>query len=236
MKYSIKEFAHEIRKIHPGHYDDLSDSKLVGLWLKKFPADVDKVGLQTKSKSSWGAYVFYGVLIYVGLSFINKEFKKIGFINEFNGRVFGWNSIAVRAGSLQKSIINDRNGEEEIINPSNNTSTSTELNEDEINSSSEKPSNQRGKQSEFDGGGEENTTSPQWINCGECGGKGEVRCRYCGGRGYVDCKGGVCIDGYDRDGDLCRSCKGTNRQNCDYCGGPGWNKCKNCEGRGQVYE
>ena len=39
MKYSINEFAREIRKLYPGDYDDLSDTELVSLWLKKYPND-----------------------------------------------------------------------------------------------------------------------------------------------------------------------------------------------------
>jgi hypothetical protein len=259
MKYSINEFAHEIRKIHPGHYDDLSDNKLVALWLKKFPADVDKVELQTKS--SWGAYVFYGVLIYVGLSFINKEFKKIGFINEFNGRVFGWNSIAVRAGSLQKSIINDRNGEEEIINPSNNTSTSTELNEDEINSSSEYSNqNDISDGSSINDSYESNSSSSQSSQtekrkCSTCGGNGQCskcskpqRVRYKQGESPKDhneirlgmivcpqCGGNLMNFGADKN-ESCYLCKATGWKYCPECNiyGEGRNigKCQRCDGTG----
>lgn len=45
MKYSIHEFASEIRKLYPGDYDDLSDNKLVELWLKKYPKDIEKINL-----------------------------------------------------------------------------------------------------------------------------------------------------------------------------------------------
>jgi hypothetical protein len=37
------KFANEIRTKHPGSYDDLTDEKLVELWLKKFPEDRDKI-------------------------------------------------------------------------------------------------------------------------------------------------------------------------------------------------
>jgi hypothetical protein len=42
-KYKLKDFANEIRTKHPGSYDDLSDDKLVELWLKKNPEDRDKI-------------------------------------------------------------------------------------------------------------------------------------------------------------------------------------------------
>jgi len=45
MKYTITEFANEIRKIYPDDYNDLSDNKLVELWLKKYPKDIDKVAI-----------------------------------------------------------------------------------------------------------------------------------------------------------------------------------------------
>jgi len=51
MKYTVKEFAHEIRKLYPGDYDDLSDQKLVDLWLKKYPKDREKI-IFSESKES----------------------------------------------------------------------------------------------------------------------------------------------------------------------------------------
>ncbi len=47
-KYTVKEFANEIRTKHPSSYDDLSDEKLVELWLKKFPEDRDKIKNEIK--------------------------------------------------------------------------------------------------------------------------------------------------------------------------------------------
>ncbi|MBN8837690.1 MAG: hypothetical protein J0I09_10540 [Sphingobacteriia bacterium] len=46
-QYSISEFAQEIRKQYPGDYDDLTDAKLVELWLKKYPNDKNKVALNS---------------------------------------------------------------------------------------------------------------------------------------------------------------------------------------------
>lgn len=78
MKYTIKEFAKEIRKLYPGDYDDLIDDKLVELWLKKYPNDRDKIDFSkgdndkgqtlepsnTTSESSWG---FIKTLFWLGL-------------------------------------------------------------------------------------------------------------------------------------------------------------------------
>ncbi|MEI8203907.1 MAG: hypothetical protein WCH34_12885 [Bacteroidota bacterium] len=50
MKYTVKEFAQEIRKLYPNDYDDLSDEKLVELWLKKYPNDKEKVDLSKEDK------------------------------------------------------------------------------------------------------------------------------------------------------------------------------------------
>ena len=68
MKYTIKEFAKEIRKLYPNDYNDLTDEKLVELWLKKYPNDREKIDFSkdvkvkgqttepsnTTSGSSWG--------------------------------------------------------------------------------------------------------------------------------------------------------------------------------------
>ena len=43
MKYSIKQFANDIRQKYPNSYDDLSDQKLVELWVKKHPDDKEKI-------------------------------------------------------------------------------------------------------------------------------------------------------------------------------------------------
>jgi hypothetical protein len=55
MKYTLNEFAEEIRKSYPGEYDDLKDKELVSLWLKKYPQDSKKVDFpgeqRIKSKS-----------------------------------------------------------------------------------------------------------------------------------------------------------------------------------------
>jgi len=78
MKYTIKEFAKEIRKLYPNDYDDLSDEKLVELWLNKYPNDRDKIDFNkggkdkvqttepsnTTSGSSWG---FLRTIIWIGL-------------------------------------------------------------------------------------------------------------------------------------------------------------------------
>ena len=42
-KQSKKNFANKIRSNNPGSYDDLSDDKLIQLWLKKFPNDKEKI-------------------------------------------------------------------------------------------------------------------------------------------------------------------------------------------------
>lgn len=51
MKYTIREFAQEIRNNYPNDYDDLSDKELVNLWLKKYPKDKNKVNLNSHEES-----------------------------------------------------------------------------------------------------------------------------------------------------------------------------------------
>lgn len=45
MKYTLNEFAQEIRNLFPGNYDDLSNEDLVKLWLRKYPNDQEKIDL-----------------------------------------------------------------------------------------------------------------------------------------------------------------------------------------------
>ncbi len=52
MKYTIHEFAQEIRKKFPGDYDDLTDNKLVELWLCKYPNDSSKIDIGTTINNS----------------------------------------------------------------------------------------------------------------------------------------------------------------------------------------
>jgi hypothetical protein len=42
-QFTKTQFANKIRTKYPGSYEDLSDDKLVDLWLKKFPNDSYKV-------------------------------------------------------------------------------------------------------------------------------------------------------------------------------------------------
>ena len=79
MKYTIRKFANEIRNLYPGDYDDLSDTELVNLWLKKYPNDSQKVDIkvnhvsksendvQTNPKNQFIAikYIFWGALILI---------------------------------------------------------------------------------------------------------------------------------------------------------------------------
>lgn len=49
-RYTNSEFAAKIRRQNPGSYDDLSDKKLVELYLKKYPEEKNKI-IQTHSDS-----------------------------------------------------------------------------------------------------------------------------------------------------------------------------------------
>jgi hypothetical protein len=73
LKYTIIEFAKQIRNLYPSDYNDLSDETLTKLWLKKFPNDIDKVDLNIKeslistdyfSFKGMIASVFFGYLAY----------------------------------------------------------------------------------------------------------------------------------------------------------------------------
>lgn len=88
MKYTIKEFAQQIRDTFPGEYDDLSNSKLVELWLKKYPSDIEKVNLDnSKGSPSWvGWFVFImiclGAYYVIDINFLNKNQSDYEFQNK----------------------------------------------------------------------------------------------------------------------------------------------------------
>ena len=79
---------------------------------------------------SWFDYLAYVFIIWIGLTALNKEFTKIGFINELNGRIFGWDSPLVRAGSLKEkmnAIQSERNTQtDENSNSNDNFDNQTE--------------------------------------------------------------------------------------------------------------
>ena len=97
-KYLVSEFANEIRKLYPGDYDDLSDSRLVELWLKKYPTDKDKIELEpnklvpaskisnsdTQTKRSNTSYIWLFLILGVII---------IGLIKK-NGETSSFNSIS----------------------------------------------------------------------------------------------------------------------------------------------
>jgi hypothetical protein len=91
MKYTISEFAEEIRKLYPKDYDDLTDGKLVELWLKKNPKDIDKVDLNKTEAFNSSAYfsfkgiiasAFFGYIAYYFHSLANLGNSFYNFINE----------------------------------------------------------------------------------------------------------------------------------------------------------
>lgn len=83
MKYTVSEFAKQIRNLYPGDYDDLNDTNLVELWLKKYPNDINKIKINnepvyikqeiTNQDSNWGKQAVFFILIIVFLFFSYKK-------------------------------------------------------------------------------------------------------------------------------------------------------------------
>ena len=65
-KFTLSEFAKDIRSKYPGSYDDLSDDKLVELWLKKFPEDRDKITKVKLLEFFNVKYYNFLVLLFIG--------------------------------------------------------------------------------------------------------------------------------------------------------------------------
>ena len=77
-KYSVSEFANNIRAKHPGAYDDLLDDKLVELWLKKFPDDKNKVANHSKLRKYRYLIFFTSVVLLITgyLSYLDYKYPK----------------------------------------------------------------------------------------------------------------------------------------------------------------
>ncbi len=70
QRFTITEFAQNIRNQYPKEYDDLSDSQLVNLWVKKYPNDQEKIifstfspSVEKKTNNHW--YWIGGILIVI---------------------------------------------------------------------------------------------------------------------------------------------------------------------------
>ena len=73
-QYTIPEFAKKIRTQYPGSYDDISDKKLIELWLKKYPKDKEHVIEESNSGDGSFSYKWIlGILFIVALFFTNPN-------------------------------------------------------------------------------------------------------------------------------------------------------------------
>jgi hypothetical protein len=72
-QYTISEFAKKIRVQYPGSYDDISDKKLIELWLKKYPKDKEHIIEESNSGNSWFFYLIVIALIAGGLYLYNNH-------------------------------------------------------------------------------------------------------------------------------------------------------------------
>jgi hypothetical protein len=74
-KYTIEEFADQIRSKYPNAYDDLEDNKLIKLWLKKFPDDEEKIIWESPSSTtklktkSYKKYIWFSLVFLLFIAF-----------------------------------------------------------------------------------------------------------------------------------------------------------------------
>jgi hypothetical protein len=216
-QYTISEFAQKIRAKYPGSYDDISDKKLIELWLKKYPKDKEHV--IEESKSGWGTYLIYVLALWGGLSLINNKVTTIGFVNKINTELFGSNS----------NKINKNN--QEVVPNNQNTNSSDGINDEPIQ-------NEVNSQTETDDNSTTNNYKPQQnssntIQCSNCSGLGyELGCPRCK-KGYLHCRS-CSGNRYDNNGRVCLYCNGTGIVICDNCGGSYsifQTKCFHCDGK-----
>jgi len=223
--YTISEFAQKIRAKYPGSYDDLSDKKLIELWLKKYPKDKEHV--IEESKSGWGTYLIYVLAIWGGLSLINNKVTPIDFVNKINTELFGSNSNKINKNN-QEVVPNNQNNEEKInITPDSSDANNDEPIQNEVNSQTETDDNSTTNNYKLQ------QNSSNTIQCSNCSGLGyELGCPRCK-KGYLHCRS-CSGNRYDNNGRVCLDCNGTGIVICDNCGGSYSTfekKCFHCDGK-----
>lgn len=230
-QYTIPEFAKKIRAQYPGSYDDISDKKLIELWLKKYPKDKEHV--IEESKSGWGTYLIYVLAIWGGLSLINNKVTPIGFVNKINTELFGSSSNSTNKNN-QEVVPNNQNNEETITEDNSPDGINDEPIQNEINSQPE--TNDNSSSNTY----QEPERQRQLINCRYCNGRGIETCLKCNGNGTTKCDNcytGTITDVVNGGRKTCYICNGTVRINCKNCYGKGnKGRCSSCGGRGQVQQ
>jgi hypothetical protein len=103
MKYSIKQFANEIRQKNPNSYDDLSDQKLVELWVKKHPDDKDKIRNEKIDLINLEFYLFL-VAIFIPIFLLTKPNLLYDFTPS-EGILVGYTEHNLKTGSYITIIL-----------------------------------------------------------------------------------------------------------------------------------
>ena len=116
-KYTIEEFAVQIRIKYPNAYDDLEDDKLIELWLKKFPNDEEKIIFESdgdelvvpqksnKRKYFWGIVLLILFALTRGL-ISNGVFKDSDFIDK-NELIYDNDKVELKYGVVSNSSFDE---------------------------------------------------------------------------------------------------------------------------------
>lgn len=116
-KYTIEEFADQIRSKYPNAYDDLEDDKLIELWLKKFPNDEEKIIFESDGdelvvpqksnnrKYLWGIVLLLLFALTRGL-ITNGIFKDSDFIDK-NELIYDNDKVELKYGVVSSSSFDE---------------------------------------------------------------------------------------------------------------------------------
>ena len=111
-KYTIEEFADQIRIKYPNSYDDLEDDKLIELWLKKFPNDEEKIIFESgapKKSNKW-KYLWVILLLILFALFrsliTSGELKDSDFINK-NELITDYGKVELKYGVVSNSAYDE---------------------------------------------------------------------------------------------------------------------------------
>ena len=86
-QFTKTQFANKIRTKYPGSYEDLSDDKLVKLWVRKYPNDEEFIindNMESNSNSlKWPLIIILGLILFLTNPSLSKH--KVAVANEGMG-------------------------------------------------------------------------------------------------------------------------------------------------------
>ena len=242
-KYTKSQFAKNIRNKYPGYYDNLSDDKLIKIWLEKFPKQQENIIESDSTIGNIGKHLFFGVGVIIIGVIVFSLLTNAGSILEMSSNIiekgFG-NDISNSETSINQDLIS--NSEVVAVDTINevvpeDSNEEIVLEDSNIEVDTEEKSVETGA-IDYEKAVKDAFTPQvkrqylQWArafaggnqyyplkDCAHCNGKGIMEtCDFCNGKGNVYCR--TCKGKkYTNDGRVCIDCSGNGLVLCGYCDG-----------------